>query len=106
MMMTINQARGLRASDRDRVACICSRNTDTSRKRSGVIDVSVLATASRTRVRPDGQNGMTFLSKSSSRPGCREHDLAERFPLFGIMLQQLIRCRSFLVGGPDWPTVA
>src|SRR5262245_63405926 len=49
---------------------------------------------------------MTFLSKSSSRPGCREHDLAERFPLFGIMLQQLIRCRSFLVGGPDWPTVA
>src|SRR5262245_51862108 len=54
MMMTINQARGLRASDRDRVACICSRNTDTSRKRSGVIDVSVLATASRTRFHPDG----------------------------------------------------
>src|SRR5262245_44366784 len=54
MMMTINQARGLRASDRDRVACICSRNTDTSRKRSGVIDVSVLPTASRTRLRPDG----------------------------------------------------
>src|SRR6266568_3835335 len=52
--MTINQARGLRASDRDRVACICSRNTDASRKKSGIIDVSVLATASRTRFRPDG----------------------------------------------------
>src|SRR5215510_10651786 len=91
--MTINQARGLSASDRARVAFICSRNVDTSRKSSGIIEVSALATAYRTRFRPDGPGRDDFSTNRHPAQGAESMIFSERFPLFGIMLQQLIPCR-------------